>query len=342
MESFMRILPDLRGLNNTILCYDEGKLQDKFELCRSSLERSGDYELEEDTVLLDSFHSATIEGARTTIENVKKSLTAPGSKSDRMVVNNMKALDRIYSGYEVSEQSLRELWETVVEGVCENERVRGEGYRAGDVSISSYERIVHTPAPYAEIDLYMPGLFRFMERCDMDGVWKAVLTHFYFVYIHPYCDGNGRLARILQNYCLFHGGYEGVRKIRISQAINLHLGGYYRSLEKAEKPIILEGRIALDLSVFAEYMLDRITEACKMAEMKQDHLTESEKKLLTRMSKRGIGAEITVTAAAGILGVGEQRARDILNGLSRKNYLYKTKTEAGSGDLYRLLILIAE
>lgn len=177
MESFMRILPDLRGLNNIILCYDEEKLQDKFELCRSSLEHSGDYELEADTVLLDSFHSATIEGARTTIENVKKSLTAPGSKSDRMVVNN------------------------------------------------------------------------------------------------------------------------------------LHLGGYYRSLEKAEKPIILEGQIALDLTVFAEYMLDRITEACRMAEMKQYHLTESEKKLLTRMSKRGIGAEITVAAAAGILGVGEQRAR---------------------------------
>lgn len=338
----MIFLSDLKGLNNTILCFDEKKLQDKLSLCREYLDKSADYELETDTVLLDSFHSATIEGARTTIESVRRSLRDPKSKSDRMVVNNMNALNLIYSGYPVSDQSLRTLWETVVKDVCENERLKGVKYRSGNVTISSYERVIHTPAPYKKIESYMAGLFQFMDRRDLDAIYKAIIVHFYFVYIHPYCDGNGRTARILQNYSLFQAGYPGVRRIRISQAINFHLGGYYKSLEMSEIPIVLRDQVTLNLTVFMDYMLDRIIEACRFAEKKQDHLSALEKKLLIRMSRRGIGAEITVTAAAGILGISDGYARKILNGLSKKEYLFKTKIEGKNKNLYRLLVLISK
>jgi Fic family protein len=36
---------------------------------------------------------------------------------------------------------------------------------------------------------------------------RAILGHFIFVYIHPYSDGNGRLARFLMNLMLASGGY---------------------------------------------------------------------------------------------------------------------------------------
>ncbi|HNL92683.1 MAG TPA: Fic family protein, partial [Pseudomonadales bacterium] len=36
---------------------------------------------------------------------------------------------------------------------------------------------------------------------------RAVLGHFAFVYIHPYMDGNGRIARFLMNTMLASGGY---------------------------------------------------------------------------------------------------------------------------------------
>ena len=37
---------------------------------------------------------------------------------------------------------------------------------------------------------------------------RAVLGHFLFVYIHPYMDGNGRIARFLMNTMMASGGYE--------------------------------------------------------------------------------------------------------------------------------------
>ena len=49
-----------------------------------------------------------------------------------------------------------------------------------------------------------------------------------------------------------------------------------------------------------------------------------------------------MTAAAGILGISDGYARKILNGLSKKEYLFKTKIEGKNKNLYRLLVLISE
>ena len=52
----------------------------------------------------------------------------------------------------------------------------------------------------------MPVLFELLENEAHPAV-RAVLGHFVFVYIHPYMDGNGRLARFLMNLALCSGGY---------------------------------------------------------------------------------------------------------------------------------------
>ncbi|MDO4329131.1 MAG: hypothetical protein Q4C66_07330 [Lachnospiraceae bacterium] len=59
------------------------------------------------------------------------------------------------------------------------------------------------------------------------------------------------------------------------------------------------------------------------------------------MSKRGIGAEITVANAAALMDVSLDKARKILNGLTEKQYLFKTKVEGKNKNLYKLLILIS-
>ena len=337
----MRHISDLKGMNGIPLYFDDRKLNEKFVRCKNCLENSAGYDLNADTVLLDSFHSATIEGARTTIENVKLAIHAPKNKSDRMVVNNMKALDKVYSGFCISDGSIRELWDVVVDQVCENKRVIGSKYRSGEVSVSSLERVVHTPPVHTDIGSYMSSLFQFIDKAVLDGLYKGIIAHFYLVYIHPFCDGNGRLARILQNYCFYTGGYEGVRKIRISQAVNMHLGGYYKALENVEKPVVSEDRLMLDLTLFIDYMFDRIMEACNRSEKKQYDLSEPEKKLLARMSKRGIGAEITAVNAASLMAVSPEKAETILNELAQKQYLFKTESKGKHKSIYKLRILIS-
>lgn len=77
------------------------------------------------------------------------------------------------------------------------------GYRTNQVYISNS---LHTPLNRDAVRDAMPTLFELLENEPSAGV-RTVLGHFIFVYIHPYMDGNGRMARFLMNVMLASGGY---------------------------------------------------------------------------------------------------------------------------------------
>jgi len=77
------------------------------------------------------------------------------------------------------------------------------GYRNDQVFIRG---ALHVPVSKEAVRDCMPVLFELLENEAHPAV-RAVLGHFVFVYIHPYMDGNGRLARFLMNLALCSGGY---------------------------------------------------------------------------------------------------------------------------------------
>jgi Fic family protein len=52
----------------------------------------------------------------------------------------------------------------------------------------------------------MPTFFELLAE-ETEPPVRVVLGHFVFVYIHPYSDGNGRMARFLMDVMLASGGY---------------------------------------------------------------------------------------------------------------------------------------
>lgn len=54
------------------------------------------------------------------------------------------------------------------------------------------------------------------------------------MFIHPFWDGNGWAARILNASHLFHGGYKKMKSLPLANAINNQLNGYYTSLSDSE------------------------------------------------------------------------------------------------------------
>jgi len=77
------------------------------------------------------------------------------------------------------------------------------GYRNAQVFISGS---MHTPPNKESVRDAMPVLFELLTQEENAAV-RAVLGHFIFVYIHPYMDGNGRIARFLMNLMFSSGGY---------------------------------------------------------------------------------------------------------------------------------------
>lgn len=65
---------------------------------------------------------------------------------------------------------------------------------------------LHVPLPPDAVRDTMPVFFELLAGEPDAGV-RAVLGHFFFVYIHPYMDGNGRLGRFIMNSMLVPSGY---------------------------------------------------------------------------------------------------------------------------------------
>ncbi len=77
------------------------------------------------------------------------------------------------------------------------------GYRNDAVYLRTSR---YVPPRWEAVRDALPALFDFLEQEPEPGV-RAVLGHWLFGYIHPYPDGNGRMARFLMNAMLASGGY---------------------------------------------------------------------------------------------------------------------------------------
>lgn len=73
------------------------------------------------------------------------------------------------------------------------------------------------------------------ESKQTDGLLRAGLAHFYFVTIHPFEDGNGRIARALTDMALAQDEKLGVRYYSFSSQIMEERDEYYRVLEQSSK-----------------------------------------------------------------------------------------------------------
>jgi hypothetical protein len=174
----------------------------------------------------DAYHSLSIEGYRvsaTLIEKVRDGSWNPDtSEKDRATRDAMAArgyfethtfvkddLARIIKGENpgtVFRQGLSRWYQalfspSVQAGILQAQDLAG--YRNDQVFIRG---ALHVPLSKEAVRDTMPVLFELLELERAPHV-RAVLGHFFFVYIHPYMDGNGRLARFLMNLMLASSGY---------------------------------------------------------------------------------------------------------------------------------------
>lgn len=175
----------------------------------------------------------------------------------------------------------------------------------------------------------------------MHPVIRAGLAHLYFVAIHPYDDGNGRIARALAVKCVSETNGEPTL-VSLSHAISDSSKEYYAALEKATK----DGDINAWLEYFSETVVkgQEITKRklCNAAIAKTiftEHasdLNESQKNTITSM------LEGKDTKKEGILSVAEyiqQNKTDIQQRAKTENKPFKTIAKDDIDELVKLKIV---
>ena len=75
----------------------------------------------------------------------------------------------------------------------------------------------------------------FNAPSDIDEVLKAGLSHFWFITIHPFDDGNGRIARAITDMALARSESSPLRFYSMSSQIQRERREYYRILERSQK-----------------------------------------------------------------------------------------------------------
>ena len=99
----------------------------------------------------------------------------------------------------------------------------------------------------------------FASPPPLDPVLKAGVAHLWFVTIHPFEDGNGRIARAIADMVLAQADGHRERAYTMSKAIETHRKEYYRQLESAQ-------RGTLDITGWLLWFLDCLDKAIVAAE----------------------------------------------------------------------------
>ena len=180
----------------------------------------------QEAYVTDAYHSLSIEGYRVTpelIERVRSGSWNPeANEQDREQTNAMaargywqafqaveKSIGRVLKGENpsiVAEEDHREWYRqmfapSVAAGILKPADLAG--YRNGQVYI---RQSMHVPLNRDAVRDVMPAFFDLLTK-ETEPAVRVVLGHFIFVYIHPYMDGNGRMARFLMNTMMAAAGY---------------------------------------------------------------------------------------------------------------------------------------
>jgi Fic family protein len=95
---------------------------------------------------------------------------------------------------------------------------------------------VHYEAPPSElVPTEMSRLIKWCNESKISPYIKAAIAHLWFVTIHPFDDGNGRLSRTLADMYLAQLDESGTRYYSMSAQINLNKKSYYDVLERTQK-----------------------------------------------------------------------------------------------------------
>ncbi|MFH1565077.1 MAG: Fic family protein [bacterium] len=254
-------------------------------------------------VMEEAIASSQLEGAHTTRSMAKKFLREnrkPQNKSEQMILNNYKTMQLVESDYkkkELSREMLFELHSLITKDTLADDgtipRLR---IKKDNINVMDETGIIYHQSP--KIDFVEKEIDRLIdfandkidEQTFTHPVIKAVLLHFWIGYLHPFTDGNGRLARTLFYWYLLKNGYWAFAYLPISIIIKKSPAQYgmsfvYSEQDDSDLTYFIDyniRKIKLAMSEFEKYVKEKETESRSINNKAKSkyHLNERQIKLL--------------------------------------------------------------
>lgn len=196
---------------------------------------------------------------------------------------------------------------------------------------------VHFEAPprrglEQQLDTFLAWFEASRSQDGLDPLLRAGIAHFWFVTLHPFDDGNGRLTRTLTDLALAQGEAQAIRFYAMSASILEDRSGYYRVLETSQKA-------TTDITDWLEWFLKTLLRSLQQAMARiesvlgkarfwqthrQSSLTAEQTKVLNRLldgGERGFENGISAAQYQAVAKVSKATATRHLSELLEKGYL---------------------
>lgn len=210
-----------------------------------------------------------------------------------------------------------------------------------------YEKVHYVAPPADRVDAEMSAFLDWFNGShDLDPIVKAAVAHLWFVAIHPFGDGNGRITRAIADMTLARSGGGAQRLYSMSAAIERSRSGYYEALQS------ITSKEALDITSWIEWFLDRLSNAVVDALLTLDNvmlknhfwqthaardLNPRQAKVLNRLLEGNFEGKFTSTKWAKLTNASQDTAsRDIADLLA--NGILRRGKAGGRSTAYELVM----
>jgi len=221
------------------------------------------------SLIEEAISSSQMEGASTTREvasNMLRDGRKPTNRSERMIVNNFRAMQRIRELRDeaLSQDLLFELHRIVTSDTLDDHTAAGRFRRADEnVVVADADDNIYRPPVAGELPQRLEALCAFANAETpayfIHPAVRSILLHFWLAFDHPFVDGNGRTARALFYWSMLHHGYWLFEFISISTIL-------HRSRKKYDLAFLYTETGGNDLTYFVLHQLDVIAEATRSLE----------------------------------------------------------------------------
>ncbi len=304
-------------------------------------------------IMEESIASSQLEGANTTRKVAKKLLLEgrkPVNESETMIVNNHEAMQLIeteYKNKEITLETILELHTVLTKDILpENEQGR---FRTDEDKIVVDDKargvIYHIGPKIAFVEKQMNRLVAFAndatDETFIHPIIKAIMLHFWIAYLHPFIDGNGRLARIIFYWYLLKKDYWAISYLPISKVIKkstIAYGQAYLHSEQDDHDLTYFidyniQKIKIAIKEFESYLAEKGRENANMNRLTKSshHFNERQIQLLQYLSLKE-GETTTVKAHMTIYRVTKATAIKDLQALAKGGFI--TPKRSGKYILY--------
>lgn len=210
----------------------------------------------EDAVVRAVYHGTHLEGNRLRKDEAKDVLLGKEviarPRDIQEIINYRKVLDLIEEEAKrkvdkITEMLIKKIHRTIIDKILSD----GEAgqFRTKQVIIRNSQNgeVTFRPPPAIEVPFLIREFIYWLNAEEKDvthPIIKAAIAHHELVRIHPFIDGNGRVARVLATLILLLGGYDIRRFFSLEEYYDKDAVTYYESLQKASSG---------DLTTWVEY-----------------------------------------------------------------------------------------